>query len=72
MASGGPREGAGRKHKYVDAQGNPLPTKRVSIPEIITEAEIQKLVEKLTRKENKRNKSSGYRFKPGQEGWHGF
>ncbi|MEM8611443.1 MAG: hypothetical protein AAGF93_05445 [Cyanobacteria bacterium P01_H01_bin.105] len=46
---GGSREGSGRKSKYVDYEGNPLPTKRLSVPEQITEADIQELIYEKTK-----------------------
>lgn len=46
---GGSRAGSGRKPKYVDYKGNPLPTKQIRVPEFITEADIQDLVYQKTK-----------------------
>ncbi|MEM9805137.1 MAG: hypothetical protein AAF959_07635 [Cyanobacteria bacterium P01_D01_bin.56] len=49
---GGAREGSGRKSKYIDHEGNPLPTKQIRVPEFITEADIQELVYEKTKGKN--------------------
>lgn len=41
MGHGGAREGAGRPTKYTDCEGNPLKTKQMRVPEILTEKDIQ-------------------------------
>lgn len=53
MSHGGAREGSGAKRKYTDAAGNPLPTKKVWIPEILTEQDIQRLVAEKTKNKDK-------------------
>lgn len=42
MSHGGAREGAGRKPKFKGLKGEPLPTKRKWIPEILNDNDIQK------------------------------
>jgi hypothetical protein len=50
MSHGGAREGAGRKAKYTDDQGNPLKSRPMIVPEIIQPADIQRLArEKLSK-----------------------
>jgi hypothetical protein len=52
MSHGGPREGSGRKPKYTDDKGEPLETKQIRVPKILTEQDIQRLVrEKLKGKD---------------------
>jgi hypothetical protein len=52
MPRGGAREGAGNKRKYHDANGNELKTKKVWVPEILTDEDIQKAAIEKT-KDNK-------------------
>ena len=46
MGHGGARNGAGRKSKFYDEEGNPLKSKSRQVPIIVTDKDIQDLVTK--------------------------
>lgn len=59
MGHGGARENSGRKHIYTDLQGEGLPTKRASIPEILNENDIQKATWEKLKKDLQDKQSFG-------------
>ena len=59
VSHGGAREGTGPKPKFTDDKGNPLPTKRVTIPEILNDQDLLDLARKKLKEKRESHQKSG-------------
>ena len=53
---GGAREGAGRRSKFTDDEGNPIKSKARLVPDILTDKDLQDLARKKIKEINTKRK----------------
>ncbi len=58
MSHGGPRENSGRKAKFTDEDGNPIKSGPRTVPEVITDQELQELARQKLKQQQQQQKET--------------